>query len=107
MLEIYIILYTLLEKNATLEALVDFKRALIADIERSVDTVSKMLAIQPERAREFFYASMSLITGTYPLMKLTPKQKEATKLVGIEMPPEKVINMLESAILSLLKGMLN
>ena len=106
MLEIYTILYTMLEKNATLEALVDFKRALIADTGLSVATLSTVLGISPEAAMEFLYASMSFMIGIYPLMELTPKQKEATQLAGMEMSPDMAITMLENTTLSLLKGLL-
>jgi AcrR family transcriptional regulator len=107
MLDIYTILYTLLEKNATLEALVDFKKSLIEDIGLSVATLSKALSTDPDTAMEFLYASMSIITGIYPLMELSPKQKEATRIAGMEMSDGMVTTMLEKNTLYLLKGMLN
>lgn len=106
LLDIYAILYSMLEKNATLEALVDFKQSLMQDMNLSVATLSKVLGISPETALEFLYASMSLVSGTYPLLAMTPKQKEAARIVGMETSPEMATSMLENAILSLLKGML-
>ena len=77
------------------------------DMNLSVATLSKALKISPEAALEFLYASMSIIGGIYPLMDMTPKQKKATKIVGMETSPEMVTAMLENTILSLLKGMLS
>jgi AcrR family transcriptional regulator len=106
MLEIYTILYTLLEKNASLEALVDFKKSIFADMGFSIEVISKILPFMiADKAMEFMYASLSLVTGVYPLMDLTPKQKEAMQIVGMEMSPEMVVSMLESSTLSLLKGL--
>ena len=107
LLAIYAILYSMLEKNATLEALVDFKKSLMQDMNIGVATLSKVLGIKPETALEFLYASMSLVSGTYPLLALTPKQKDATQIVGMETSPEMAKRMLENTILSLLKGMLS
>ena len=106
MLEMYTILYTLLEKNATLEALVDFKKSIGAEIALGVERLSKILPFLPhEAALEFLYTSTSLTIGIYPLMDTTEKQKEAMKIAGMEMPPEMVVKMLESSTLSLLKGL--
>ncbi len=108
MLEIYTILYTLLEKNATLEALVDFKRMITNEIGAGMMVLSKILPFQAsEQARVFLHASMSLATGIYPLMHLTPKQQEAVEIVGIEMSQDFARATLEKSTLALLKGMLN
>jgi len=108
MLEIYTILYTLLEKNATLEALVDFKKSIFTEMNIGIDILKKALPFPSlEAAMEFLYASISLAIGIYPLMNLSTKQKEAMDVVGEEMSPEMAMAMLENATLSLLKGILN
>ena len=108
MLEIYTILYTLLEKNATLEALVDFKKSIFAEMNTGIEILKKTLPFpSPEAAMEFLYASISLTIGIYPLMNLSAKQREAMEAVGAEMPPEMAKAMLENSTLSLLKGILN
>ena len=72
----------------------------------SIEVISKILPFMiADKAMEFMYASLSLVTGVYPLMDLTPKQKEAMQIVGMEMSPEMVVSMLESSTLSLLKGL--
>lgn len=108
MLEMTTILYTLLEKNASLEALVDFKKTIYADMDSGIKIMGRVFpSITPEQAMEFLYTSMSLIIGTYPLMELTSKQKEAMQMVGTAMPPEIVQQRLVNSTFLLLKGMLN
>ena len=108
MLEIYTILYTLLEKNATLEALVDFKKSIFTEMNTGIEILKKVLPFpSSEAAMEFLYASISLTIGIYPLMNFSTKQKEAMEVVGTEMPLEKAMAMLENSTLSLLKGILN
>ena len=108
MLELYTILYTLLEKNATLEALVEFKKMITSELGAGTMVLLKILPFQrPEQATVFLYGSMSLAMGIYPLMHLTPKQLEAVEIAKIEMSQEFVRETLEQSTLALLKGMLN
>ena len=107
MLEIYTILNTLLEKHATLDALVDFKRSLMANIDLSLGVLVKVLPTDHHRATEFLNASIALATGMYPMMKLTSKQQKAAQAVGMEVSAEMATSMLESTTLSVLKGMLH
>ncbi len=108
MLKLQTILYTLLEKNATLEALVDFKKGLMEDIFLSVETIGVALPFpSSEAAMEFLYASVALVNGIYPLMDTTDKQKEAMQIAGMKAsPPEKTRELLIRSTEALLKGLL-
>ena len=107
MLKLQTILYTLIEKNATLEALVDFKKSLMEEVGFYVEAVTKALPFpSPEATVEFLYASLALMNGTYPLMDLTDKQKEAMQIAGMDVSPlEETKSMLIRSTESLLRGL--
>jgi len=106
MVKLFTILFTLLEPNASLEALTAFKRKINQEIDMVAQSLSTMLPfLSVESAAEFIFAQSSLAIGGYPMMDLTPKQIEAMEAIGMETSPQYYRERLVHAIELLLKGM--
>ena len=108
MLQLFAILYTILEKNASLEALIEFKKSIQAELNIAIAMmVSFLPALTPEKASEFLQASLSLSIGIHPLMDLTEKQKEAMTKVGMPYSAAQYQAVWEHSIESLLRGLIS
>lgn len=83
LLELYSILFTIIEKNVSVEALAEFKKELIAIQSTIIDLVSQLF---PEASNDsimnFIYSALTLAFGLYPMSKLSELQLEAIKLSG-------------------------
>jgi AcrR family transcriptional regulator len=89
MIKLFTILFTLLERNASLEALTAFKRKINEEIGTVAQFLSTALPFPSvETAAEFISAQSSLAIGSYPMMDLTPKQIEAMGAIGMDTSPE-------------------
>lgn len=84
MIQLFAILYTLLEPNASLAALTDFKRQIV-DIQMGLaGFLAQTVGFRsPEAASEFLLAQTFLLIGACPLMALTPKQLQAMSAAGM------------------------
>jgi hypothetical protein len=86
MLRLFAILYPLLEPNASLEALTDFKKTMLSEMEQiGAKLVGVYTFSSPEAVREFIFAQTALVTGAFPMISLTGKQKEAMQQAGMPM----------------------
>ena len=105
MVKLFTILFTLLEPNASLEALTAFKQKINEEIGMVAQFLSTVLPFPSvETAAEFLTAQSSLAIGAYPMMELTSKQIEAMGVIGMETSPEYYRERLVHAIELLLKG---
>jgi TetR/AcrR family transcriptional regulator len=105
MVKLFTILFTLLEPNATLEALTAFKQKINEEIGMVAQFLSTVLAFPSvETAAEFLSTQSSLAIGAYPMMELTSKQIEAMGVIGMETSPEYYRERLVHAIELLLQG---
>lgn len=108
MLKLFTILFTLLERNASLEALTAFKRKINEEIGRVAQFLSAALPCPSvEAAAEFISAQSSLAIGSYPMMDLTPKQIEAMQSIRMDTSPEFYKDRLVCATELLLQGLTN
>jgi len=108
MLKLFTILFTLLERNASLEVLTDFKQKINEEIGMVAQFLSDALPFSSvEAAAEFISAQSSLAIGAYPMMDLTPKQIEAMQAIGMETSPEFYRERLVRATELLLQGLTN
>jgi len=108
MLKLFTILFTLLERNASLEALTVFKSKINEEIGRVAQFLSTALPFPfVEAAAEYISAQSSLAIGSYPMMDLTPKQIEAMQSIGMDTSPEYYRNRLVRATELLLQGLTN
>jgi hypothetical protein len=106
MVKLFTILFTLLEQNASLEALTALKQNMAEEINRIAQFLGTTLAFPSvEAAAEFVSAQSSLVLGAYPMIHLTPKQKEAMQAVGMDTSPEFYREKLVHSIELLLRGL--
>ena len=106
MVKLFTILFTLLEPNASLEALTAFKQKINEEIGMVAQFLSTVLPFPSvETAAEFLTAQSSLAIGAYPMMDLTPKQIEAMDAINMETSPEYYRERLVHAIELLLQGL--
>lgn len=81
LLKLYGILYTTIEKNVSLESLVEFKKEILVSYEQLVNFISELF---PEASEDnignFISSILTLACGLYSSTKLSNLQIEATKL---------------------------
>jgi len=106
MIKLFTILFTLLERNASLEALTAFKQKINQEIGTVAQFLSTALPFPSvDAAAEFISAQSSLAIGSYPMMDLTPKQIEAMGAIEMDTSPEFYRDRLVRATELLLKGL--
>ena len=88
LIEIYTILYTMLEPNASLEALVTFKKNMMITLSVVIDKLTVILPLSAEAAREFLVTFIAIAIGIYPSMNPTSKQLQAMEIVKMNITPE-------------------
>lgn len=105
MVKLFTILFTLLEPNASRAALTAFKRKITEEISMVARFLSTKLPFPSvETAAEFLTTQSYLAMGAYPMMNLTPKQKEAMQTIGLETSPKYFQERLTRSIEILLDG---
>jgi len=106
LVRLFTILFTLLEPNASLEALTAFKQKITEEIGVVAQFLSTKLPFPSvEVAAEFLTTQSYLVIGAFPMMNLTSKQKEAMQSIGEETSPEYYRQRLVHATELLLVGM--
>lgn len=106
MIKLFTILFTLLERNASLEALTAFKQKINEEIGVVAQFLSTTLLFPTvEAAAEYISAQSSLAIGSYPMLDLTPKQIEAMQAIGMDTSPEYYKVRLVHATELLLQGL--
>ena len=108
MVKLFSILYTRLEQNSSLEALTEFKQKLLQELTLVAEFLVKKLPFPSvAAAEEFLFAQSFMAIGTYPMLELTPKQKQAMETVGMDTNPQYFKRIFTSSIHALLKGVMN
>lgn len=108
MVKLFTILFTLLEPNASLEALTSFKKKITEELGFVAQFLGTKLPFPSvESAAEFLSTQSYLAIGAFPMINLTPKQKEAMQAIGEETNPEYYRERLVHATELLLKGMID
>jgi TetR/AcrR family transcriptional regulator len=108
MIKLFTILYTQLEQNSSLEALTEFKQKLLEELALVAEFLVRKLPFPSiESATEFLFAQSFMAIGTYPMLELTPKQKQAMETVGMDTSPQYFKRIFTRSIHALLKGVMN
>jgi AcrR family transcriptional regulator len=106
MIDLFTLLYTTLEQNASLEALTAFKQNVMEELGVTVEHLTRTLPFKSaDAAAEFVMSETSLAIGMHPLMNLSPQQKQAMDTVGMTSDPEYFRGILLNSIESLLRGL--
>jgi AcrR family transcriptional regulator len=105
MVKLFTILFTLLERNSSLEALIVFKQKITEEIGLVAQFLSAILPFPSiEAAAEFLTTQSYLAIGSYPMMDLTPKQIEAMRAIKMDTDPNFYRERLVYATELLLQG---
>jgi len=108
LIKLFTILFTLLEPNASLDALTNFKQKITEEIGLVTQFLNTALPFPSfEDAAEFLTVQSYLAIGTFPMMNLTQKQKEAMQTIGEETDPGYYQEKLIHATELLLQGYFN
>ncbi|PAB60161.1 TetR/AcrR family transcriptional regulator [Anaeromicrobium sediminis] len=85
LLRLMSILYSVLEKNCSLEKLTEFKRNLMGFMAPLYQSIQKFFPTSSDEAiQTFISTTSSYILGLYPSTHISEKQKEAIKQSGFE-----------------------
>lgn len=83
LVELFTLLFTTIEKRASLDPLVAFKRHAAAETEALASHLHALFpAREPAGLLEFIHAQFALAVGMVPMMNLSAKQEEALRLAG-------------------------
>ncbi len=87
-LDLFAILFTLIEKNVSVKALSEFKKEVLVTQELLIDLVAQLYPSADNGSiRDFITAQFTLAFGLYPMTKLCRLQLEAIRLSGIDYKP--------------------
>jgi AcrR family transcriptional regulator len=107
MIRLLSILFTTLEKNASLESLIDFKRRMMEEIGHLTTLLEEVFPSIPEQGRtEFMFAQMAVAIGACPMMNMSEKQREAAIAVGSVADLDYYRTIFVHTVQSLLRGLL-
>ena len=88
MIDLLTILYTTLEKNASLTSLVSFKKKTQEEFSLLSETLLAALPVfDVNTLYEFLLVQLAMAIGTYPMLNLSESQKKAMDTVGITTDP--------------------
>ncbi len=102
------ILFTTLEKNATLQNLIDFKQSLKESITRVTGILCRLFhSLTADRAVNFLSLQMAAAIGLFPMAHVTEKQKRAIELTGTEGTRIEFAPEYKKVVTYILQGMLD
>lgn len=108
LLKLFSILYTSLEKNASLESLTRFKKTAKDELATLAGLLcSAFPALTPEQAGKFLHLQGALAIGLYPMARPSDVQREAMQRAGFDQIGIDFEAHLRGAIEHLLHGLLN
>ena len=88
LMDLYGFLFTTLEKNASLEALAEFKKEFIPMNTQLMDFIAQLFPVASEESiQNFAYYYLTLACGIYSISNLSKIQMEAIKLSGFDFAP--------------------
>ncbi len=100
--------FTLLEKHASIEKLVEFKKTVHQIMEQHAELLESCFSFRDEGAAHTFYlASIAVASGLYSMTHHTLKQQQAMTMLEMSFTPPPYRQMLQNAIESLLRSSLN
>ena len=96
-----------MEDNSRLENLVDFKMAYRGSLQAVGSALKKFFPqMTAENVQDFIYAFFPFMFGIYPYTAVTPKQREAMELAGIDAACVSVYALTSVFVSKLLHGIL-
>lgn len=87
-LDLFAVLFTLIEKNVSVSALAEFKKEVLTAQMTLFDLVAQLYPkADSDSVKDFINAQFTLAFGLYPMTKLTGLQLEAIQLSGMDYKP--------------------
>ena len=103
LVELMSILYTVIEKNTTIEKLTVFKASLMGSLHKLFEIIKSALPTLDESAvSDFIYMQLYYVMGMYPATRQSEIQKKAIELAGFPYtPPDFVVEYNKFVVFSL------
>jgi len=102
------ILFTTLEKNATVDNLIDFKMSLKDNLAVLTGLLCGLFpAMSEEKALRFIQFQMAAAIGLYPMAKMTEKQMAAMKAADLEKTKKNFTLEFKTAVRYFIEGLIN
>ncbi|QQE10944.1 TetR family transcriptional regulator [Planctomycetota bacterium] len=106
-MRLFAIMHTTIEKNSTLEKLIEFKQHAMDEWGHVGAVVSKMFKFRDEASiLQFVYAQLAFVIGASPLWEMTENQIKAMRAVGLMTDHDVMERMFAETIASILQGLI-
>lgn len=103
---LYAILYTILERNVSLEIMVDFKKDLFSKLYPLHGLLTQLFPNASfESFQHFMMQQYAIAMGFYAMCYQTPLQEEAMKIIHPDYVPMDFVREIQTAIYPLMKGL--
>jgi len=105
LIKLFSILYTSIERNSSLEKLIEFKELARDELKFLIDLLCRLFpTLSIEEANEFMHTSMAVALGLYPMSHLGDKQVKALEVAGIAHTRADFDSFFERAVCHLIRG---
>jgi AcrR family transcriptional regulator len=105
LIRLFSILYTSIEKNSSMQKLIEFKELAREELNILSDLLKRIFpSMTDEETNEFMHTSMALGLGLYPMSNLSEKQLKAMETAGILHTKAEFDPFFERAICYLIRG---
>ncbi len=106
LLKLCSILFSIIEKNVTVQSLAEFKKQLFIDIERVYPMLKRLLPGIPEQSiLTFLDYQLHHIAGLYPAVTLNEIQREAIRISGIPYEAKDFVSAFSEFLIIVLSGL--
>ncbi|QDU35340.1 Bacterial regulatory protein, tetR family [Poriferisphaera corsica] len=107
MMKLFSIMNTTIEKNSTLEKLIEFKRHAMVEWGGIGVVLAGIFRFRSEESvMQFVYAQLAFVIGASPIWEMTENQKKAMEVAGVMMSEAEMEGMFVGSIESLLRGVI-
>jgi len=105
LLELFSILYTSIERNSSLEKLIEFKELARDELKLLIDLLRRLFpTLSIEGANEFMHSCMAVGLGLYPMANMGEKQLRAMETAGTLHTKAEFDTFYERAVCYLIRG---
>ncbi len=108
MIKVLSLMYSIIEKNVTVDKLVSFKLEFFREFQKVLDLIQTLLPdIPQEKAYKFIQMQMYFVIGLYPATRENKIQKQAIEKAGIPYIVPDLVSTITDFILILINSIKN
>jgi len=108
MIKVLSLMYSIIEKNVTVDKLVSFKLEFFREFQKVLDLLKTLLPdIPQEKAYKFIQMQMYFVIGLYPATRENKIQKQAIEKAGMPYIAPELVSTITDFILILINSMKN